>query len=143
MLRPVVLFFLLALAGCNSLKDYDVTLNERLVYSARPLSVDPAVKDAALAACISQSLKDGEVKAVADLKTLNCSKAGITRLDGIAVYAGITRLGLAGNQISDAAPLNALSGLILLNLEDNPGLNCGTLPERDINKLTLPEHCRA
>ena len=44
------------LAGCES---YDVTVNERLVYTPTPLFRDYTIEDAALSDCVEQAILDG------------------------------------------------------------------------------------
>jgi Leucine-rich repeat (LRR) protein len=139
--RPVVPVFFLLLSACSSLKDYDVTLNDRVVYSPRPLAVDPAVVDPALADCIAQTLADQAIKSPDKLTDLNCSNAGIARLDGIGVYRRLRQLGLAGNALQSVAPLAGLAELTLLDLSDNSALDCSTLTDLRVDTLRPPAQC--
>jgi hypothetical protein len=165
MIRKIVLVFLLCLSGCGSLKDYDVTLNDRVVYTPRPLAVDAAITDPALAACIAQTLKDQNLSSPTQLQALICTSAGITSLQGIEIYSAIARLKLSGNKLTDVTALQplaalddlwlddnalvdvsvleALTGLSRLNLAGNPALDCISARTLPIRALTLPEHCES
>ncbi len=143
MYRPNVLVFFLALAGCGNLKDYDVTLNDRVLYTPRPLAVAQAVADPALAACIGQHLKDQKAASAEQLTALSCTQAGITLLVGIEVYKGLTGIKLTDNDIVDASPLAKLGHLDYLNLNGNDRIDCTTLGDIDASELITPEHCRS
>ena len=163
MIRKIVPVLLLCLGGCGNLKDYDVTLNERVVYTPRPLTVDDAIEDPALAACIAQTLEDQNLSRSGQLQSLRCTQAGIVSLDGIQVYPAISGLKLTGNAIADITPLlpltqlenlwlndNALvnvgalvdlTSLAQLKLSGNPALNCESAAALPVRRLELPEHC--
>ena len=153
---------LLALAGCDK---YDIKVNDRVVFTPRPLFSDYSIADAALAACVEQAIIDGNITIAADLRTLNCSHAGIADLDGIAIFSGLTQLKLSSNEIRNLVELGQLLLLQVLYLDDNqvvdpvplfdlPALNtldlsgnaqmqCPTASAFvKLEELTLPEHCR-
>lgn len=154
--------FLVLLCGCQN---YDFTVNEKVVYSPRPLFSDYEVSDTALGACLEQAIMDGKVTAARELAVLNCAHAGISDLQGLATFTGITHLKLSANQIRnlhdlraltalqelylddneivDPVPLYDLPGLRLLDLTGNGALQCpaqGALVT--VESLALPEHCR-
>ena len=153
---------LLSLAACGN---YDFTVNEKVVYTPRPLFADFEVPDDALRACLEQAITDGRVTAARELSTLNCSHAGIASLEGLGVFTGISRLKLSSNrirnlgelarltvleelflddnQVVDPVPLYELPALYRLDLSGNPGLRCpagGALLR--VEQLELPAHCR-
>ena len=47
------------IVGCTNLRDYDITLNERPLYSPDSLFGDYRITDQALATCIEQMIEDG------------------------------------------------------------------------------------
>ncbi len=151
----------LLLTGCES---YDVTLNDKLVYGPARLFRHFEIPDVALHDCVSQAIADQGVTQPQDLKTLNCSSAGIKDLEGLSVFPGIRQLKLSDNQIRnlvvleqlaglqalwldnnavvDPVPLARLTQLARVDLSGNPGLQCpkpGLLS--GIAELTLPAHC--
>lgn len=154
---------LLTLNGCAR---YDVKVNDRVVYSPRPLFTDYAITDPALRTCVEQAIVDGNVTTAAGLKALSCSHAGIADLNGIATFTGLAQLKLSSNQVRnlvevsrltqlralylddnrvvDPVPLYELPALQMLDLSGNTELQCpssGALV--NLEELVLPEHCRA
>jgi len=149
------------IAACQG---YDFTVNERVVYSPPPLFSDFDIDDPALRECVAQSIADQSVTTAQGLESLNCSHAGITRLDGLAVFTGLRRLRLSanrvrnlvelgsmaqleelyldGNRVVDPVPLYRLARLHTVDLTGNDKLNCprpGGFPE--VVRVVLPRHC--
>ena len=116
--RPGGVLVLLAavLAGCAG---YEYTLNERTLFGGPELFADYAIADEALRECVAQAIADQRITHAEALKDLICTHAGITRLDGLQVFTGLTRLGLDDNAIADLTPLYALPALELLQLRGN------------------------
>ena len=157
----LVCLLLVLLSACES---YDFTVNEKVVYSPRPLFADFEVPDKALRGCLEQAIADGGISAASQLSTLNCSHGGIEDLDGIASFPGIKLLSLSSNnirnlveisaittleelyldnnQVIDPVPLYQLGGLRTLDLSGNPGLQC---PDKGgfarVETVILPDHC--
>jgi Leucine-rich repeat (LRR) protein len=161
-LRAVIVSFLIILAACEN---YDVKINERVVYSPQPLFADFEVADEALRACLEQAIADDLVTAAPRLETLNCSHAGITDLTGLSTFTGLTSLKLSsnrvrnlvelgsltslvdlyldGNQVVDPVPLYQLPALQVLDLSGNPNLQCpSTAGFLRLEQVKLPRHCR-
>jgi Leucine Rich repeats (2 copies) len=155
------LALLTLISACS---DMDFKVNDRTVYSPRPLFTDFEVADAALQACLEQAIIDQKATLANELRTLNCSHAKIKTLDGLELFTGLTQLKLSSNQIrnlSPLVPLSALESLCLdnnqvvdpvplydlmsldiLDLSANPSLQCpaGSALFR-LESLSLPEHC--
>ncbi len=152
---------LLLVAACGS---YDFTINEKLVYTPKPLFSDYSAADPALHSCLEQAIAERKASSAADLEILNCSHAGVTELEGLAVFAGISKLKLSSNklksisalaalpylevlhlernQIVDLRPLLELHALRELNVSGNPELLCSSAAGLiAIETLTLPQHC--
>ncbi len=153
-------------SGCNNLKKYDVTFNDRAVYSPQALFSDYRINDNALSMCIEQAIKDFEVYSASGLEILNCSDAGIKSLQGLSQFKNLKRLKLSdnnirnlvelsvmrdlvdvqldGNHVVDSVPLTGLPRLGQVNLSQNPALQCDGLGKfsEDVN-ITLPEHCQS
>lgn len=147
---------------------YEVTVNERTVYTPAPLFTQFAVADANLQGCLDQTIEDGKVTAASQLVSLNCSNAGIQSLAGLGQFTQIKHLNLADNQISEAADLaklgklqqvilrnntlrqlpEALTWLALesLDVSGNPDLACEDLAQLQRGQpvaLSLPAHCKS
>jgi hypothetical protein len=162
---PVLSLACLAFMSLAACGNYDFTVNEKVVYTPRPLFADFEVPDDALRACLEQAIKDDRVTAASELSALNCSHAGIASLEGLGVFTGISRLKLSSNrirnltelarltvleelflddnQVVDPVPLYELPALYRLDLSGNPDLQCpasGALLR--VEHLELPAHCR-
>jgi Leucine-rich repeat (LRR) protein len=149
------------LASCQG---YDVTVNEKVVYSPKPLLRDYTVPDAGLRGCLEQTINDGVITSVQQLTALDCTFAGIDNLEGLSAFTGLVTLRLSSNNIRnlleltkltsletllldnnkivDPVPLEQLASLRQLDLSGNPSLQCprpGSLAT--VTKLSLPEHC--
>lgn len=152
---------LVLLGGCQG---YDFTINERVVYSPPKLFRDFAIEDPALRACVEQTIADQGITAAGDLEALNCSHAGISRLDGLAVFTGLRTLRLSSNRVRNLVELGALVALEAVYLNDNqvvdpvPLYRLGQLREVDLSgnaslvcprkdgfsetvEVMLPDHC--
>ena len=152
------------LVSCGSLDQYDITLNDRTLYTPRDLFEDYYLPDIALSNCVTQSIEDSQVFGASGLEVLNCSEAGIESLSGLSRFSGLKRLKLTdnnirnlvelskliqleelrldGNNIVDIVPLTVLPSLNLVSLEDNPALQCHSLVRFPNGvKVVEPEHC--
>ena len=107
---------LFLLSACNS---YDFTVNEKLVYTPKPLFSDFDAPDRALYECLKQAIIDGKISSASQLTTLNCSHAGIEILQGLSTFTGLTQLKLSSNKILNLHPITALTLLQELYLDDN------------------------
>lgn len=151
----------LMLLGCGP---YDVKVNDRVVFSPRPLFTGFEIADEALRGCVEQAIIDNRVTAAAELQLLNCSQAGVSDLAGLGTFTGITQLKLSGNRIRNLVELSRLSLLQVLYLDDNavvdpvplfdlpalqaldlsgnPALQCpASSAFLKVERLTLPRHC--
>ena len=152
------------LASCGNLDQYDITLNDRTLYTSRNLFEDYYLPDVALSNCVTQAIEDGQVFTVSGLEVLNCSEAGIESLSGLSRFSGLKRLKLTdnnirnlvelskltqleelrieGNNVVDIVPLTALPSLNLVSIDDNPALQCHSLVRfRGEVRVIAPEHC--
>lgn len=152
------------IAMLTACQQYEVSVNDRVLYTPRDLMADTNIADPALRDCLAQALDDARVAAPGELRQLNCSHAGIERLDGIAVFTGLewlnldgnrirnlvelgqlerlTRVQLADNQVVDPVPMTTTAGLAYLDLSGNTALQCpqpGAFPLA--TQVILPEHC--
>ncbi|MEH6568014.1 MAG: hypothetical protein V7709_02985 [Halioglobus sp.] len=152
---------LILISACES---YDFRVNEKLVYSPKPLFSDFVVPDTALAACLEQAIKDGKITSASELALLNCSHAGVKQLTGLEAFTGLSQLKLSANSIGDISPLASLTSLEILLLDDNqlidttplielPALQVLNMAENEallcpaatsfftVKNLSLPAHC--
>lgn len=157
----LVFSLLVALTGC---RQYEVSVNDRVLYTPRDPMADTEIADPALRDCLEQALRDAGVTTTGELRQLNCSHAGIERLDGIAAFTGLewldldgnrirnlvelgqlqglTRVQLADNRVVDPVPMTSITGLGYLDLSGNAALQCpktGAFPATA--RVLLPEHC--
>jgi Leucine-rich repeat (LRR) protein len=163
--RRLLIILLIPLWGLlTACESYDISVNEKLVYSPAPLFSAFNVADPALQECLEQAVIDGKVTSAAQLAILNCSHAGVADLSGLEIFTGIAKLKLSSNDIQNISPLASLTILELLLLDNNgiidstPLLGLTALLELDLtgnsallcpssaslinlDKLTLPEHC--
>ena len=153
----------LLLTGCGN---YDITVNDKVIYGAPTIFLDFNLADAALQTCVSQQIIDLRLTSPEGLTDLNCSNAGIESLEGIELFGNIERLKLSSNRIRnlmalskltglqelwlddnviiDPVPLGSLVHLRALNLAKNGSLQCpknGLLEY--VGTLTLPAHCKS
>ncbi len=159
-----ILAFILGLSACAG---YDVSLNDRLIYTPKELFTDFALNDKALHECVSQTLEYQKATSASQLTTLNCSGAGINTLSGLDTFSHITHLKLNlnkvanidtlasltrlqvlhldENQLSDVSALSALPELNTLSLIKNATLDCGAAQSlktlRPTLQISFPEHC--
>ena len=157
----IICLALLLVAACES---YDFKVNEKLVYTAKPLFTDFDTPDRALYECLKQGIVDQKISTASQLSSLSCSHAGISDLQGLAIFTGLTKLKLSSNQIRnlaeitalttleelyldnnkvvDPVPLYQLPALRLLDLSGNATLQCpGATAFLTIESVKLPNHC--
>ena len=126
---------LLSVAACGN---YDITVNERKVYTPAPLFSDFNLADPALQQCVKQAVIDQKVTAASGLKILNCSHAGVGSLAGLEIFTGLSHLRLSSNAIVDLAPLSSMSSLVTLQLDQNQIRDTAPLLElRSLQELNL------
>jgi Leucine-rich repeat (LRR) protein len=150
----------MTLGACQN---YDITLNERVIYTPDPLFENYLIPDDALRHCLIATIETYKITAAVQLVELNCSFAGIANLEGLATFTGLVRLRLSSNEIVnlvelgkltelrelqlddnriiDPVPLEKLSHLRDLDISGNPALQCpgNKLPKQ--LTLRLPDHC--
>ena len=122
----LALAVLILISACES---YDFRVNDKLVYSPKPLFSDFVVPDTALAACLEQAIKDGKITSASELALLNCSHAGVNQLTGLEAFTGLSQLKLSANSIGDIRPLTALTSLEILLLDNNQVIDATPLIE--------------
>ena len=153
---------ILLLTACEN---YDFKVNERVVYSPKPLFSDFEVADQALRTCLEQAIADNVVTAASGLTSLNCSHAGIEDLTGLSTFTGLANLKLSSNRIRnlveiasltslvdlylddnrivDPVPLYQLPALQVLDLSGNPAMQCPSAAGfLRLETVQLPGHCR-
>jgi len=121
---------LLVLAGCEN---YQVTLNEREIYSPPVLFTDYQIADAGLRACIEQTIIDQSIDRAEQLTALLCTYSGIETLTGLGRFNQLKTINLANNKLKNIKPLMFFGQLQRVDLSDNPNLNCADI--RSLAKL--------
>ncbi|MEQ9462286.1 MAG: hypothetical protein RJQ10_01375 [Haliea sp.] len=156
---------LLAIVALGACQQYDVSVNERVVYSPRPLLTDFRIPDPGLRDCITRAINDNKISSIGQLQELQCSGANVRSLEGLERFSSLSQLDLAGNaiadigalrvllelrtlilddnRIEDASALYRLPELVVLSLAGNTGMSCpGQGQLQSLQRLTLPRHCR-
>lgn len=164
MLHRLVYLFLATLVSLlSACGDYDLKVNDRVLYSPT-LFRDFAIPDVALSNCVKQAIRDTSVTQAQQLTILDCSHAGISNLDGLAVFTGLQALRLSSNEVRNLVELNRLAALEVLQLDENkiidpvplyklpslrqldlsgnPALQCPRPGSLDhVANVKLPAHC--
>jgi Leucine-rich repeat (LRR) protein len=155
--------FLTAILSLSSCGQYDVSINDRLIYEPPRLLHVVAIPDQALRDCIEQTIVDEHITTIELLTQLNCSQSAIEDLTGLSQLTALERIKLSNNRIRntmelgriaslthiwldqnivvDVTPLQSLPKLTLLELEGNPTLQCPN-DRRFSGVVSLPSHCR-
>jgi hypothetical protein len=138
-------YFLVCSLMLSACGPYQVTLNERQVYSPPKIYSDFSLVDEGLKNCVRQTLLDQKISRPEDLTRLICRHAGIANLEGLSHFFALQELDLAHNNLQSVSVLGEFKQLRLLKLSNNPKLLCdqlSLLKQKDLHK-TLPEHCKS
>jgi len=128
-----------------SCERYQVTLNEREIYTPPILFSDFQILDLALRTCVTQAISDQKISKPQDLKLLNCTYAAITQLDGLERFTNLETINFSNNKLADIKPLMFFGGLKRLDLRGNSGLSCKDLRSLEIllaADLLKPQSCQ-
>lgn len=134
---------ILGITGCEG---YTYTLNEQPIFSTPETTLfsDYSLSDSSLKSCTEQAIFDQSVTQPNQLTHLNCSNAGIAKLDGLEIFSGLTHINLNGNKLKKIKPLLHLSKLQVVALEANNHLDCSEgkqLTNKLKGSVKLPPHC--
>jgi len=113
------LFLVLSTLFLSACSQYDIKVNEQLIYAAETPFTDFKVTDPNLQTCIDQTLKDQSATSASSLTRLACTNAGITNLEGLRTFPQLQHLSLHSNHITSLSELATLSELRELNVADN------------------------
>ena len=133
---------MLALLSCER---YQVTLNEREIYTPAILFSDFQILDPALSTCVTQAISDQKINKAQDLKFLNCTYAAITQLDGLERFSKLETVNFSNNKLADIKPLMFFGDLKRLDLRGNSGLPCKDLRSLETllaADLLRPQSCK-
>ncbi len=154
-----MLFFAL-LVSCG---EYNIKLNDRVVYTPDALFTDYQIADTALAECVAKHITTQNISHAIELLELNCQDLGITSLSGLERFHALQYLDLSDNTIVDTtaltgleelrslnlsrnalenvAALGQLHGLRYVGLTGNNRLLCASIQFAQVVELDLPRHC--
>lgn len=82
------------LASCAN---YDVTLNDQVVYTPAELYKEYQISDNGLRSCVERAITQNRIIAAEQLVELNCINAGIVSLAGLERFTELQYLDLSGN----------------------------------------------
>ncbi|MFK8019615.1 MAG: hypothetical protein AB8B86_07595 [Pseudomonadales bacterium] len=159
---------LLTVCSLSACSQYDVTLNNQVLYTPRVIFAEVDVEDSQLGDCLVQTFQDRKHSRALELENLICSNAGIANLNGISNFSELRKLKLnanriinveelvslpkleilllADNLIVDPSSLAALPDLLRLDLSKNVTMNCDQLTILSKLRPTLlidkPSHCK-
>lgn len=139
-----ILLSLIALLTIVACDRYQVTLNEREIYSPPLLFGDYKILDPALRNCVAQAISDQKITVAEDLRLLNCSYGGIVSLTGLERFTKLETINLSNNKLTTIKPLMFFGNLKRLNLQGNSGLSCKDLLSLEqllAADLFRPESC--
>ena len=111
--------FTIAFALFAACSQYDISVNDRVVYTPAPLFKDYQIDDLHLKQCIDQTITDNKITGLANFTRLRCTHAGITDLAGLEKFYALTELDLSDNAITDTEAVARLGRLEVLLLENN------------------------
>jgi Leucine-rich repeat (LRR) protein len=118
-LFPRTFFALTALLSASCAR-YDVSVNDRVVYTPAPLlMVDEQVADSALRHCLENHIKKKNITTITQLQSLSCNTKNIHSLAGLERFTQLTALSLEDNSIEDISPIGQLTKLEHLTLRNN------------------------
>ncbi len=130
-------------SGCSN---YEVSLNDRQLYTPAPLIAKIAAQDTGLRSCLFQTIEDQQLRDPDKLTALGCSSAGISDLQGLNQFPNLTQLHLPKNNISDIEVLYKLPKLESVNLSDNPISNLqpllGLLALKEVDMSNTNVSCK-
>lgn len=144
---PISILFAVATIAClTGCEGYTYTLNEQPIFSTPETTLfsDYSLSDSSLQSCTEQAILDYSVAHPSQLTQLNCSNAGISNLDGLEIFSGLTHINLNGNKLTEIKPILRLSKLQVITLEANNHLDCSQgiqLTKKFKGSVKLPSHC--
>ena len=160
-----ILCLIIASILLTACADYDVKINNNVIYTPPKLLTKMGVADRALNDCMQQIVKDMKITAIEQLTNLACTNAGIETLVGLERFykleilmmndnsiadisllnelSALKTVALANNKITTVSRLSDLSYLQTVNLAGNTQLDCETTKVLStiVDNLSLPEHC--
>jgi Leucine-rich repeat (LRR) protein len=148
----------------NACSDYQLTLNEQVLYEPPTLFAQFKMADPALDTCVRQTIQDKKISKPGQLAILSCSNAGIKTLAGIETFKQLQELNINDNEIDNIEPLAVLGQLKTLLAKNNKlrdlqplfdleklqtldvtgmdAINCDELNKLQLTTLSAPEHCK-
>lgn len=137
----VISFILFLLSACGN---YNLLVNDNLLYEPAQLYFDFSVTDEKFMSCLVQHIEDSEITSRQELLQVNCSYAGISDLTGIRHFSRIESLSLKGNPLQSIEPIFELANLRNLDLSEMT-LNCqdqARLTALNLDRLLIDEECQ-
>lgn len=118
-MRQIKQLFLLCLLALGACSDYSLSVNDKVLYTPPGIFTDFRVDDLELQRCLDQSIAEASITAANQLERLQCPAKGIRSVEGVAVFAELSVLGLEDNQVKKIEALVGLEKLQQLNLANN------------------------
>ena len=142
MIKKILLILsLIIISSCNG---YQLTFNNQPIYTPPKVYSDFDVKDQALQNCLAQTISDQAITDIRNLRSLNCSHAGIENLEGLTHFKWLEIINLSENKLRDIKPLVFLGQLQKVDLRGNNSLPCNDLDALEkftLYQLLVPDTC--
>ena len=119
-----IMLMVVLLSGCAN---YAVTLNNKSIITPTVLYQTKKIIDNAFNECVKQTIIDKQIKHPQTLKTIDCSHAGIEKLDGIQQFFALSEVRFQNNNLTSLTPLFFLDELTLVDLHNNTNIDCADL----------------
>jgi len=127
------------ISGCA---DYAVTFNNKAIITPVALYQSEKIIDNALRNCIEHTIGHQKITDPKMLRTLDCSHAGIEKLDGIQQFLYLSKVRLKNNNLAGLAPLLLLDKLTVADLSNNTNIDCDDLRQlRNRNSIKSLASC--
>ena len=120
----LIILMIYLISGCA---DYAVTFNNKSIITPVALYQSKNIIDNALRNCIEHTIVHQKITDPKMLRVLDCSHAGIVKLDGIQQFLYLSEVKLKNNSLAGLAPLLLLDELTLVDLNNNTNIDCNDL----------------
>ena len=119
-----IILMIYLISGCA---DYAVTFNNKSIITPVALYQSKKIIDNALRNCIEHTIVHQKITDPKMLRVLDCSHAGIVKLDGVQQFLYLSEVRLKNNSLAGLAPLLLLDELTLADLNNNTNIDCNDL----------------
>ena len=113
------IFTSLAVLLISACSQYQVVLNNNVLYTPTSQPPPSLLSDPNLQGCLNQQFATAGSDDPENIRLLACPSSGVQSLDGLRELPNLEQLELSDNQISDLSPLLTLKNLRVLSIRNN------------------------